>query len=450
MRREILSGRAVHTRMNRTLLLALFPFPSVLPLAAAGPQAIEPEVARAAFAQAQALADADAGELWGLSLDFPILFVDPQTRALVANRKDAEGELSAENGMWTGRYPEERPIANFSTEWAGVRWTMLIWPPPEDELARARLLMHESFHNAQPELGITGATGACAHLATFEGRLWLRVEGLALAAALEAEADDGSRERAAADALHFRALRRSLFPGSAMAEDGLERVEGSAEYTGVRLCSPDASVHVAAVARDLRSLAERETLTRSFQYATGPALGLLMDGYDPMWREDFLRGRSLTELLSPALQWEAPQELENEALERAQKYGFEQVAAEEAERERMRQERLAGFRSRYLEGPVMILPARSPRTSFDPNRIDLLEDIGSVYGTLWLSDAWGVADAPGGALILSDRRVHLPAPSDVEGPDLAGDGWTLELKPGWRVVAGERVGDYRVVEGERP
>jgi hypothetical protein len=49
-------------------------------------------------------------------------------------------------------------------------------------------------------------------------------------------------------------------------------------------------------------------------------------------------------------------------------------------------------------------------------------------------------------LILANNTVHLAAPSDIEGPKLAGDGWTLELKQGWKVVPGEREGDHRVVK----
>ena len=412
---------------------------------------IDPAIARSCFEQARSIAAADGGELWGVSLDFPILFVDPETRHVVANRADAQGALGEWEGLWAGQYPPELGVANFATEWAGVRWTMLVWPPPEDPVDRARLLLHESFHNAQVGLDVSGSTRACQHMTTFDGRLWTRLEARAWAVALAADGEDGAREEAAADGLLFRAMRRSLFPGSDRAEDGLERVEGSAEYTGMRLCSPDPAVRVAETVELLHGLAERPSLARSFQYATGPALGLLLDGYDPFWREGFLGGASFTELLAPAVLFEAPLDpaaLEERALERAEVYGLEEVAADETRRKEEREARLAAHRRRYLDGPVLILPARSPRRSFDPSRIDLLEGVGSVYGTLWLSDAWGVADAPGGGLIFDDMRVHLAAPADVEGPTLAGDGWTLELDPGWTVVPGEREGDYRVVEKE--
>ena len=424
-----------------TLLLALTP-------QLQDTESIDLEVARAAFGQLKAITAADGGALWGASLDYPVLFVDPTTRELVANRADEEGLLTEEVGVWRGLYPADKPVANFATEWAGRRWTMLIWPLPTDEVSRARLLLHESFHNAQFDLNVGGASNPAPHMATLGGRLWLRLEARALAAALNAEPEGLDRADAAADALVFRALRRSMFPGSAEAEDQLERLEGSAEYTGMRLCSPDEGVRIATTVELLEGLGDRPSLARSFMYATGPALGLLLDGYDPLWRKDFLGGASFTTLLKPAVWMEDPEDLQVEALKRARSYGLAEIEADEERREQERLARLARHRARFLDGPVLILPARSPNLTFDPNRIDLFAGVGAVYGTLWLSDAWGVAEATGGALVLADRRVHLAAPTEIEGPELAGDGWTLELDPGWRVIPGERAGDYRVVEGE--
>jgi hypothetical protein len=39
--------------------------------------------------------------------------------------------------------------------------------------------------------------------------------------------------------------------------------------------------------------------------------------------------------------------------------------------------------------------------------------------------------------------VVVAAPADVTNP-LKGDGWTLKLRDGWRVVAGERAGSWKV------
>ncbi len=405
---------------------------------------IDPTVARAAIDALAAIVKGDGGELWGVELGRPLLFVDPETRTVVADRADAEGVLFEWKGMWAGRFPADRGIANTAVQWAGTRWTMLMWPPPTDAIARANLLVHESFHNVQNELRITAAASPCPHLATMDGRLWLRLEARALAAALRAE-DDFERDEAAADAMLFRALRRSLFANGAELEDGLERVEGSAEYTGVRLCSDNASVRSARTIAALEGLVARESLTRSFAYATGPALGLLLDAYDPAWRSDFLAGRELSELLSLAVLIEEPTDLARAAAERAGRYGAAEVRAEEVERERLRVARAVVHRARFVDGPVLVLPTRTPRRSFDPNRIEPLDGVGQVYGTLWISDEWGVADAPGGALLCDDGRTHLAAPADLEGPELAGDGWTLTLTPEWTVESGARDGDYRIV-----
>lgn len=409
---------------------------------------LDPRIAREAFDQAHRLAAADDGRLWGTSLAFPLLFVDPTSRACAADRADDGGVLVEAEGVWSGRYPDELFVANATTRWIGRSWTLLAWPLPEEPLARGRLLMHESFHNAQPGLGIQGTgPGVCDHLNTYDGRVWMRLEANALARAVASD-DEEARDTAAADALLFRARRRALFPGAEEAEEGLERLEGSAEYTGVVLSTPDPALRRKATVDLLEGLARRPSLTRSFMYATGPALGLLLDAHDPFWREGFLAGAGFTELLSPAILFEDLAEgdaLARRADERAAAYDLQRIVAEEKEREEERLARARRYRARYVEGPVLILPAGNAQRSFDPSRVEALEEVGVVYGTLWLSDRWGVADAPGGGLVLHSGAVHLPGPSDIEGPELGGDGWTLELAPGWSVEASERQGDYRVV-----
>ena len=44
------------------------------------------------FREARAACERDGGRLWGVSPCGPILFVEPQTRGVVANQPDAEGQ----------------------------------------------------------------------------------------------------------------------------------------------------------------------------------------------------------------------------------------------------------------------------------------------------------------------------------------------------------------------
>jgi hypothetical protein len=58
---------------------------------------------------------------------------------------------------------------------------------------------------------------------------------------------------------------------------------------------------------------------------------------------------------------------------------------------------------------------------------------------------WGILQVSKAALIDPDRRgVAVPAPFKTSGILVQGDGWALQLKEGWEVAAGQRVGDYRL------
>ena len=52
------------------------------------------------FQEAHALCSRDNGRLWGVSLCGPMLFVDRQTRAVVANQADREGILTKSGNVF--------------------------------------------------------------------------------------------------------------------------------------------------------------------------------------------------------------------------------------------------------------------------------------------------------------------------------------------------------------
>jgi len=70
------------------------------------------DLARQYFDEAAAIFARDGGQLWGVSLDGPLIFVDYETRQVVANRPDAEGQLAPQGGIWVGEIPPEVMIAN--------------------------------------------------------------------------------------------------------------------------------------------------------------------------------------------------------------------------------------------------------------------------------------------------------------------------------------------------
>ncbi|MHC4846798.1 MAG: hypothetical protein ACYTCU_11655 [Planctomycetota bacterium] len=410
---------------------------------------ISEAAASRAFEEAREASAADAGELWGKQLYGPLFFVDPGTRFVVANQVDNEGQLIDSEGLWIGELPQGENIANTATRWAGVHWTMVMWPLPENRYDRTRLLIHECFHRIQGELGFSGSNPGNNHLDGRDGRTWLRMEFRALAEALIRRGE--ARRAAAEDALVFRAHRRSLSERAAAEERALEMNEGLAEYTGLRLCGlPD---HVLADRAAVRLEREErgEAFVRSFAYATGPAYGIMLDEAGADWREGLTSDDDLGYLLARALDISVIGDLKVEAHQRASRYDGGTVIAEEDERAATRDAQHRRQRARFVDGPVLVIPLGPDLGySFNPNAANAFGERGTVFWTARVTDAWGILEVDDGVLLQRDgdgrmARATVPAPSDPAGSTISGDGWTLTLNEGWRVTRGPREGDWVVV-----
>jgi uncharacterized membrane protein (DUF2068 family) len=410
--------------------------------AADGASAIPLAEARDQLAEAGTLCAADGSRTWGVSLCGPMMLVDPDTRAVVASQADAEGRLRERGGVFVGVLPAGINVANTSVAWAGVRWIQMRWPLPQDRGRRAVLMMHESFHRVAEQVPIVQAENPdCVHLDTLDGRYYLQLEWRALATALRATTEV-QRRGAIGDALAFRQARRGAFPGSAGAEDALELNEGLAEYTGVIVGLRDPAARVDAALRDLAAGVETPTFVRSFAYATGPALGLLLDRYAPGWRTGVAHARSLTELLAAAVRVRLP-----DADRAAASYDGGALRAAEQVRATAREAILQHYRERLVEGAVVTLRFVHMQVAIDPNSVQPIAALGSVYPVLRVVDDWGVLEvASGGALIKADwSAVVVPAPASTAAHSVTGDGWRLTLAPGWSLEPDERAGDLRLV-----
>ena len=401
------------------------------------------ETARAlrCFLEMKSVSERDAGRTWERPLYGPMMFVDPATRFTVANQADAEGWLTARGKVFVGWLPSEVTIANTSTGWAGVRWTMVLWPLPANATSRAILMAHECWHRIQYALGLPAANSACPHLDTLEGRYWLQLEWLALRRALLANGD--ARKSAIGDALQFRACRRSLFRDAAALESALEMNEGIAEYTGVKAGCGQPGAARRRAAEALRTASARATFVRSFAYATGPAYGLLLDELGTSWRSGLKPDTDLGDLLGRAAGLAPAEDAAARAGARAAAYDPGTLRRSEEDRERTRLETLASYRHLLVEGPVLEIRLGKFSFSFDPNNLVPLDSLGTVYPTMTVSGEWGTLKVTKGALMAADfETVQVSAPAAPAGSTISGDGWTLELAAGWELRAGERPGDY--------
>lgn len=395
------------------------------------PAAAQVDQERAAqyFAEAAALCQREAGRLWGVSLCGPMVFADAATRTIATNQPAP----SAPRPVILG-------FANAAMDWGGTRWATFVWPmlaaaaPPD----RARLMLHELFHRIQPQLGLFVADLPNDHLETADGRYWLQLEWRALASAL------GSRgaERTAAvrDALAFRARRRSLFPSAAERERLLEIQEGLAQYTGTVAAAGDSAESTASAIEQLTKAPQYETFLRTFAYPSGAAYGILLDAWAPGWTRRIKATDDLGALLTAAANVVPTSNVDSAA----GRYDGPALRIAEEQRAERHKLRVAELRRRFVEGPVLVMP-RAPVASFVSSGITPIPGAGTVFPTYRANGPWGRLEATSVLVSPNQSTLTVPAGGLTRGKTITGEGWTLELAPGWELRAGARPGDYQVV-----
>lgn len=395
-------------------------------------------LARRATLEAASYARREGGSLWGVPLTTPLLIVDPSTRRAISSVPDSAGLMTPSGSLYEARLPDNVALANTSVAWGQRTWAMVLSPLPADSVERGILLMHEVWHSVQARAGVPLATPDSPHIETASGRTWLKVEARALSAAL---ASDGpARRLAMTDALAARLARHAAAPGSEVTERQLELSEGLAEFTGIASVVP-AHDRARVAGSRLARLEGDGSLMRSFPYATGTAWALLLDTIDAGWRSYVTEDTDLAIMAAKAMQ------VDPAALDRGDArfaaYGLAELRAGEQARQLARVAHEDSLRVRYVTGPTLRLPLAEMNMSFDPNTVEPLPEVGTVYRPFRLSDRWGVLDADSsGALVntsFSEARVAAPDSGGRSGP-----GWRLTLNADWVVVPGERAGDYTI------
>jgi len=130
----------------------------------------------------------------------------------------------------------------------------------------------------------------------------------------------------------------------------------------------------------------------------------------------------------------------------AARYGGDEIRAFEQQRQERRKERIAELRRRFVDGPVLQIPAAGGAAS-DFRGAVVIPDVGTVwFGGYRASGNWGTLDAEKGVLVASDGKWRrVPAPQRRDSVTFYGDGWTFKAAPGWLIREGARQGDYEVV-----
>ena len=393
----------------------------------------ETEIIAETFSEVDSLLKIDNGKFWNHQLYGPILIIDPNTRIFFANENDLSNKFKEVNSVFTDTLPNELNIANTAVYLENKRWSMIMSPLPEDKIARNNLVIHELFHRLQPEIGFDKLQEqSCSHLDTYKGRLLLKLELQALKRALTSN-NGNSRKLHLKNALTFRHKRQSSIE-NASAENSLEINEGLAEYTSIMLSGRNDKQMIDHLTKNVNQFYENPTFVRSFAYQTIPIYGYLLSKEKNNWQREISKNTNLTEFFTKSFDINPTTERTFEQIAQENDYDYKRINKTEKIRETERLAKIAQYKQKFLKEPTLKLHFENMNISFDPRNITPLEDIGTVYPNLRVTDNFGILTVENGALLSSDwSNVVVSAPTEIKDNIVKGNGWVLELSKGWKV-----------------
>ncbi len=391
-------------------------------------------------------ASKQAFKLWSKDLYGNILLVDPQTRQVYSNAPDVRHMLQSQKDIYMGKLPDSINIANTSVEWGGKTWAMVMLPLSKDRINRINLLGHELFHTVQTSLGFTQNNKESNHLEQKDGRIYLRLELEALNKAILSDTQSEQKKHLT-HAFIFRKYRNMLFPGSDNLENQLELNEGLAEYTGFMMSGRSKEQANRYFVNGLHTFLKNPTYVRSFAYHTIPMYGYLLSLKDKYWTQKISADNNLTDFFIENLTVNMPVHLKDAVEEMAKDYDGETIIREELERAEKIRIRIAGFKSKFIEQPHFEISFEKMNISFDPTNILPVEDKGTVYPNLRISDNWGILEVHNGALMYPNwNKISISIPTKINGQQIEGDGWLLMLNKNYAVVKDEKSNNYKLIK----
>ncbi len=128
-------------------------------------------------------------------------------------------------------------------------------------------------------------------------------------------------------------------------------------------------------------------------------------------------------------------------------YNGSSIAKEEGIREEKKKKRIAEYKSQFIEQSHFEIKFEKMNVSFDPRNIIPVEDKGTVYPVIRVTDKWGVLTVEKGALMSPNwDKISITNPNQAEDKKISGEGWTLELVDGYMIKKDEVTGNQTLVK----
>jgi len=389
------------------------------------------------FAEFDALHTEDNGELWGVYLHTPFIFVDPDTRNIVANRPDPQGILVKEGDVYIGVLPDYLPpLYNARLYFGGKYWAVQPWGMVNNrsKVERLRSMSHLGFHWLQPIIFDMTYSYNNSHLETMEGRISILLETNALLRAFNHRGDitDDASMQAITDALSIRTERRRIF-GRAEYENKHEIVEGTAQYTEYRLNFRNEHELRREVELFSVGLIDWPSLVHPFGYVTGALYALLLDETGVPWKHRITGNTDLGALLQEVLGISQLPLFEDIDLS---PYGYVRIARRETERQETHQRMVEGVIDAFITQPVLRTPPAG--AGVFNGHVFPFEEWGEsarlFRGRVEIHCDFGSLILRHGDLLLYDGITILASGIVIEEGRAFGRNWELELNEGFAVI----------------
>lgn len=266
-------------------------------------------------------------------------------------------------------------------------------------------------------------------------RLLLKLEWRALRKAIDS--DDNTRSQALRDALIFREARREQFPQEIRDENSFESYEGLATFTYAVLCNNSKEELKEYLLETLGRFYGFQSYSRSYGFIHGALYAFI--AYEKGVKFDIAKSDSLdlAEITRDIYEIQLPEICRDVAGSLAVSYELESVYKEEEERIVQVKDRMRRQISVFTEKPVVFLALESPYFDYEPEDIQSIDTLGTIYNSIRISDNWGKLTVEKGGCLISYnlKTLRITAKNFTESKShFYGDGWHLILNSDWEIT----------------
>ena len=92
-----------------------------------------------------------------------------------------------------------------------------------------------------------------------------------------------------------------------------------------------------------------------------------------------------------------------------------------------------------IEQPHLEIKFEKMNVSFDPRNIIPIEDKGTVYPTIRVTDNWGILEVTKGALMSPNwDKISVSSPVKINDELIEGEDWTIKINKAYTVKRREK------------